>query len=63
VEVYLHAFLTSALDVEEWLALWLICYKEKEKASINLEYEGEWVGSGVRRDALEKWNVLPPPGI
>jgi len=58
VEVYLHAFLTSALDEGEYLALCPSCFTPGESAS-STHWIGGWVGPRATLDTEAKKILLP----
>jgi hypothetical protein len=53
VEVYLHAFLTSALDGGEWSASCLCHFIPREKVP-GTHWIGRWVGPTARLDMVSK---------
>jgi hypothetical protein len=63
VEVYLHAFLTSALDGGQWSASRLGRFTPKERAP-STHWIGGWVGPRAVLDTAVKRKIpTPPPGI
>jgi hypothetical protein len=54
LEVYLHSFLTSALDGREWLAS-RHCHSNPRS--------NRWLGPGVSVDVLDRDKSLAPGGI
>jgi hypothetical protein len=55
VEVYLHAFLTSALDGAEWLASHPGCFTLHESTPVPTGKEAGWAQAGM--DVVAKRNV------
>jgi hypothetical protein len=62
MEIQLHAFLTSALDGEEWSASHPGRFTSREKAPGTTWIEA-WVGPRVVLDAVVKRKIPSPPGI
>jgi hypothetical protein len=58
VEVYLHAFLTSALDGSEWSA-WRPDRSSSGKIVPNTDWIGSWVGPRGNVDSVRKKNLFP----
>jgi len=56
VEVYLHAFLTSALDLGEWSASRPGRFTPRERAP-GTHWIGGWVGSGAGVDTMVKTKI------
>jgi hypothetical protein len=59
VEVYLHAFLISALDGGEWSASHPGRYTNRER-SPDTHWIGGWVGPRAGLDAVTKRNIPSP---
>jgi hypothetical protein len=63
IEIYLHVFLTSALDEGEWSASRPVHYILRERAS-GTHWIGDWVDPRAGLDAVvEKKNSHPLPGL
>jgi hypothetical protein len=62
VDVYIHVFLTSALDESEWSASLLSHLSLGEKAS-GTYWVGGWVRPGTGLDDVEKRKPLPIPEL
>jgi hypothetical protein len=62
MEVYLHHFLTSALDGGEWSASRPGRFTPGTQP-LYTHYIGGWVGPIAGLNAVEKGKILPLPGI
>jgi len=59
VEVWRHAFLTSALDAGEWSASRPGCFTLGKRSS-DTHWVGGWVGLGTSLDAVAKREIPCP---
>jgi hypothetical protein len=62
VDVYIHVFLTSALDGGEWSASRLGRFIPGERAP-GIHWIGDWVGSITSLDDVKRRKFLPLPGL
>jgi len=64
MEVYLHAFLTSAIDRDKWSAYRSGLFTPRERAN-GTHWIGDWVGPRDGLDAVMKEEIplLPLPGF